>query len=93
MHIKLSAHAEKRRRTRHIHLKQIVAALRLGTAMWARGGVYKVVYNGLKVVVTTDGLVLTVYWTKPAQKRRKRRRTHATTRIYGAAKAFHLVAP
>ena len=92
MHIKLSAHAEKRRRTRHIHLKQIMAALNNGTAQWARGGVYKVAYNGLKVVVTTDGLVLTVYRTESAQKR-KRRRTHATTRIYGAAKAFHLVAP
>ena len=90
MHIKLSAHAEKRRRTRHIHLKQIMAALNNGTAQWARGGVYKVAYNGLKVVVTTDGLVLTVY---RAQKQRKRRKTHATTRIEGAAKTFHLVAP
>ena len=93
MHIKLSAHAEKRRRTRHIHLKQIYAVLTHGIAQWARGGVYKVTHNGLRVVVTTDGLVLTVYRVKSAQKQRKRRRTHAATRIYGAAKAFHLVAP
>lgn len=91
MHIKLSAHAEQRRRTRHIHLKQIYAVLTHGIAQWARGGVYKVTHNGLRVVVTTDGLVLTVY--RPVQKQRKRRRTHAATRIYGAAKAFHLVAP
>ena len=78
MHIKLSAHAEKRRQTRHIRLKEVMAALDKGMGLWTRRGVYKVAWNGLKVVVTTDGLVLTVYRMKWAQKRRKRRRTHAS---------------
>lgn len=78
MHSRLSAHAQMRRRTRHICLKEVMAALNKGWPCGCAGVSNKVACNGLKVVVTADALVLTVDRVKSAQKRHKRRRTHAT---------------